>query len=147
MSNYMSVGYQTLIMGSSTTYTIDLTNVLQFLDHYNVSNVSNVYIQFDLEAVYTGLTAAEYQWLSSNVDWDSATERVNLGTTIPTSVTAEVWWNVIGQSGGAPSTTTGSLRVRTGLTLLSVYTTNRTIHTNIKLERFACRSKYHLMIL
>lgn len=113
MSNYMSVGYQTLIMGSSTTYTIDLTNVLQFLDHYNVSNVSNVYIQFDLEAVYTGVTQAEYQWLSSNVDWDSATERINLGTTIPTSVTAEVWWNVIGQSGGGPSTTTGSLRVST----------------------------------
>jgi len=130
MSNYMSIGYQTLIMGSSTTYTIDLTNVLQFLDHYNVSNVSNVYIQFDLEAVYTGLTEAEYQWLSSNVDWDSATERVNLGTTIPTSVTAEVWWNIIGQSGGAPSTTTGSLRVRT-INFVIEYTQPIELYTQI----------------
>lgn len=130
MSNYMSIGYQTLIMGSSTTYTIDLTNVLQFLDHYNVSNVSNVYIQFDLEAVYTGLTEAEYQWLSSNVDWDSATERINLGTTIPTSVTAEVWWNIIGQSGGAPSTTTGSLRVRT-INFVIEYTQPIELYTQI----------------
>ena len=113
MSNYMSVGYITLAY-SATTYTIDLTNMLSFLDHFESGNVSNIYLQFDLEAVYTGLTEAEYQWASSNPNWDSTTQRLDLGTTIPASVNAQIWWNIIGQSGGAPSEITqGSLRVRT----------------------------------
>jgi len=111
MSNYMSVGYVTLNMGQSTTYDINLSTVLQYFDHFTLSNVSSIYLTFDLQAVYTGYTASEYQWLSSNPSFDSQTKRLNLGTTMPTSTSVEIWWNVIGQSGGAPSMTSGGLRI------------------------------------
>lgn len=111
MSNYMSTGYVTLNMGYSTTYTINLSNVLQYFDHYNHDNVANIYLQFDLGSVYTGYSNSQQQWLSSNPNWNSTTKRLSLGSTIPTSAAAEIWWNIIGQSGGAPSTAPGGLRL------------------------------------
>jgi len=130
MSNHMSSGYTTLVMGSSTTYTIDLSTVLQYYDHYSISNVSNVYLQFDLQAVYTGYTASEYQWLSSNGSWNSSLKQLSLGSSLPTSATAEIWWNVIGQSGGAPSSTSGSLRI-VSVTLVIEYTAPVTVYQQI----------------
>jgi hypothetical protein len=130
MSNHMSSGYSTLVMGSSTTYTINLSTVTQYLQHYSAGNVSNVYLQFDLQAVYTGYTASEYQWLSSNGNWNSNNKRLALGTSLPTSAAAEIWWNVIGQSGGAPSYTSGALRIYT-ITLVIEYTTPVTVYDQI----------------
>ena len=130
MSNHMSTGYTTLVMGSSTTYTINLSTVLQYFEHYSISNVSNVYLEFDLEAVYTGFTESQYQWLSSNGSWNSTTKRLALGSSLPSSATAEVWWNVIGQSGGAPSSTTGGLRIRR-ITLVIEYSAPVTLYTQI----------------
>jgi len=120
MSNYMSTGYVTLNMGYSTTYTANLSNVIAYFDHYNHANVASVYLQFQFDAVYTGYNQSQYQWLSSNPNWDSTTKRLSLGSTIPTSASAEIWWNVIGQSGGAPSTAPGGLRLNS-ITLVVVY--------------------------
>lgn len=130
MSNHMSTGYTTLVMGSSTTYTINLSTILAFLEHYNAANVSEIYLQFDLQAVYTGYTAEQYQWLSSNGAWNSSTKRLALGTTMPASASAEIWWNVIGQSGGAPSSTIGSLRI-VSVTLVVNYTDEVEIYSQI----------------
>ena len=130
MSNHMSTGYTTLVMGSSTTYTINLSTVTQFLEHYSAGNVSNVYLQFNLQAMYTGYTEAEYQWLSSNSSWNSSLKQLSLGSSLPTSATAEVWWNVIGQSGGAPSSTSGGLRIYT-ITLVIEYTAPVTVYNQI----------------
>lgn len=130
MSNHMSSGYTTLVMGSSTTYTINLSTILAFLEHYNAANVSEIYLQFDLQAVYTGYTAEQYQWLSSNGAWNSSTKRLALGTTMPASASAEIWWNVIGQSGGAPSSTIGSLRIAS-VTLIVNYTNDVEVYSQI----------------
>ena len=111
MSNYMSTGYVTLNMGYSTTYTINLSNVLQYFDHYNHDNVANIYLQFDLGSVYTGYSNSQQQWLSTNLSWDKDTKTLPLGTTIPSTQSIEIWWNIIGQSGGAPSTAPGGLRL------------------------------------
>lgn len=130
MSNHMSTGYTTLVMGYSTTYTIDLNNILQYFNHYSAGNVSNIYLQFELEAYYTGYTSAEYQWLSSNPDWNPLTQRVNIGTIMPIQTIAEIWWNIIGQSGGAPSSSTGSLRIR-NVSVVVQYSTAIDLYTQI----------------
>lgn len=110
-TNYISTGYVTLNMGYSTTYTVNLSNVIQYFDYYSHSNVANVYLQFDLGSVYTGYTDAQQQWLSSNMFWDKDSKRLSLGTSIPASATIEIWWNLVGQSGGAPSTAPGGIRL------------------------------------
>jgi len=111
LSNYTSTGYVTLKMGFSTIYEIDLTNILQFINNYDAENVKRMYLDFSLASMYTGYDE-QGQWLSPHPDWDVATRSIDLGTTFTDTVTAEIWWNIIGQSGGAPSTPeTGSLRI------------------------------------
>lgn len=111
MSNYMSTGYVTLNMGYSTTYTINLVNILQYFNHYTHANVSKVYLQFDLGSVYTGYTEAQQQWVSESSNWNSAFQRLDLGTTIPSSASTTIYWNAIGQTGGGPTTAPGGLRL------------------------------------
>ena len=41
-------------------------------------------------------------------------------STIPSTASAEIWWNIIGQSGGAPSTAPGGLRLNS-ISLVVVY--------------------------
>lgn len=111
-SNYNSTGYVTLNMGYSTRYTMDLSNILQYFDYYEQENVSRIYLQFDLDAVYTGIAIEQHRWLSSNSNWDEATQTIDLNNELTNTVEAEVWWNINGQSGGAPSIAdTGSLRI------------------------------------
>lgn len=122
MAEYLSRGYVTLHMGRSTIYTIDLQYVLQHLDYYDNTNVSNIYLEFDIQAVYTGYDESVHQFLSDDSRWDKNTKRVNLGTTIPTSVETEIWFNILGQSGGAPTETPGGVRLY-GVRLFVEYTT------------------------
>ncbi|MDY0209850.1 MAG: hypothetical protein RBQ91_00390 [Acholeplasma sp.] len=110
LSNYNSVGYVVLKMGYSTTYTVNLSNILSYLNDYEASNISKTYLEFDLQAVYTGTPEENHRWYSSNTDWDYETKRLDLKGNVPTSSSIEVWWNN-GSSGGAPSTTTGGLRI------------------------------------
>lgn len=112
ISNYMSTGYITLNMGYSSTYNVILTNIQDQFQYLDNDNVSSSYLQFDLEAIYTGYSNDQYQWLSSNARWMSGSQRLDLNKTIPSAATVEIWWNVIGQSGGAPSMAQGSLRLR-----------------------------------
>lgn len=130
ISNYMSTGYITLKMGNSSTYSISLVNIAQHLQYLNMDNVSSSYIQFDLEAIYTGYSSDQYQWLSSNARWMSGSQRLDLNKTIPSAATVEIWWNVIGQSGGAPSMTQGSLRLRS-IKLVVEYATPIELYTPI----------------
>lgn len=110
MSNYLSLGFVTLKMGYSTTYSINLTNITTRLNYYNAQNVKNTYLEFDLAAINTGFSSDTHQWLSSDADWNQETKRLDLKGNIPTSKSIEIWWNN-GLSGGAPSTTQGGLRV------------------------------------
>lgn len=121
LSAHISSGYTTLLMGNSTTYTIDLSTIGQYLEYYSAPNVSNVYLQFDLQAMYTGHDESTYQWLSPNGNWNKDTKRLSLGTSIPVSTSIEIWWNLIGESGGAPSITSGTLRIYS-ITLVVEYT-------------------------
>lgn len=110
-SNWISTGYVTLPMGSSTTYTIDLNNVYDLFEHYDSSNVESVKINFLLGSYYTTVAEENEQWLSSNASWSKTTTDLTIDKTDLTAV-AEIWWNVIGQSGGSPSTGyPGSLRL------------------------------------
>ncbi len=112
LSNYTSTGYVTLEMGYSEIYEIDLSNILQFIENYDAENVKRMYLDFSLASVYTGVPEAQTQWVSPHPDWDVATKTIDLGTSFTNTVTAEIWWNIIGQSGGAPSMTeTGGLRI------------------------------------
>lgn len=130
ISDYMSMGYITLNMGYSSTYTITLANISQQLQYLDLDNVSSTYLQFELEAIYTGYSSDQYQWLSSNPLWMSGSQRLDLNKRIPSAATVEVWWNVIGQSGGAPSMAQGGLRLRS-IKLVVEYATPIELYTPI----------------
>lgn len=102
-SNWVSTGYVTLNMGYSVHYTIDLNSITSLLENYDDSNVSSRYLQFYLGSYSTGVSEENQQWLSNHADWDVANKRLPLNAST-TDVELQVWWNVIGQSGSAPST-------------------------------------------
>lgn len=110
-SNYASTGYLTLAMGTSTTFNIDLSNFQNMFSYFDIDNIASIVIDFELGSVYTGVAQENQQWLSSYSGWDVATQSITLNkNAMPSSVSVEAWWNVIGESGGAPSIRPGGLR-------------------------------------
>lgn len=101
--HYLSTGFVSLRMGYSTGYLIDLSNLSSLFQYYNELNVSRLYLYFDVQAVYTGVPEADHRWYSYQQGFDPINKTLEIDTST-NSLDMEVWWNVLGQSGGAPST-------------------------------------------
>lgn len=101
-SNWISTGYVTLPMGFGTTYTIHLDGVYEDLNYYSRDNVKSVKIQYTFDQVYTGLIDEDTQWLSNNSNWNSTKNQLTISKD-DLEAEAQIWWNVKGQSGGAPT--------------------------------------------
>lgn len=110
-STYPSTGYITLAMGNSTTFNIDLSNFQNMFSYFDADNITSVVIDFDLGSIYTGVAQENQQWVSTYPGWDIATQSITFDLEdLPSSMSVEAWWNVIGESGGAPSVKPGALR-------------------------------------
>lgn len=110
-NNYASTGYLTLAMGSSTTFNIDLSNFQNMFSYFDADNIASVVIDFELGSVYTGVPQENQQWVSTYPNWDIASQSITFDLEdLPSSMSVVAWWNVIGESGGAPSIKPGSLR-------------------------------------
>ena len=122
MTNYESTGYAPLNMGAGHTVNLDLSNLSNILNYYDEENVSSVVLDFTLSALYTGVIESNQQWLSTNPDWEISTQSIELDPeSIPDSLSVQFWWNIIGQSGGGPSSSSGNLRFY-GVKLIVTYT-------------------------
>lgn len=110
-TNYASTGYLTLAMGNSTTFNIDLSNFQNMFNYFDTDNISSIVIDFELGSVYTGVAQEDQQWVSTYPNWDVASQSITFDLEdLPSSMSVVAWWNVIGESGGAPSIKPGSLR-------------------------------------
>ncbi|MDY0210200.1 MAG: hypothetical protein RBQ91_02170 [Acholeplasma sp.] len=104
LSQYTSTGYYQLRMGYSNNFIVYLSNLENVLEFYDESNISNIYLEFEFGTYYTGVSDDDDQWLSSDSNWDSVNEHYLLDIdSLPLSISFDVYWNIIGQSGGAPS--------------------------------------------
>ena len=102
---YTSTGYVTLNMGYGTNYTINLDGFEELFNYYtlNKDSVSRLYLKFNLGDYYTGVATENQQWLSNNVNWDVESKEIDVNANLE-SISLQLWWNVKGTSGGAPST-------------------------------------------